>query len=222
MRQAQTVSSKERLVDRGSRTADQLRRALGAELREARLAAGLSLMAVGSAARLSYSEVSRIERARLPAVSVDQLARLLAVVGMDLSARAYPFGVPLRDVAHVALVERLRSRLSPTLRLRTEVALPESGDQRAWDAVIYGAGEPIAVEAETRIRDVQALTRRIALKQRDGGMSRVVLLVADTRTNRRVIRETGPAFADFLVRPRSVLDALSRGADPGGSGIALL
>jgi transcriptional regulator with XRE-family HTH domain len=216
------VPSKERLVDRGSRTGDRLRRSLGAELREARLAAGLSQGVVAGAARLSSSQVSRIERALLPGVSIEQLARLLAVVGLDLSGRAYPFGLPLRDAPQLGLLGRFQALLHASLPFRREVAVPGEGDLRAWDAVVYGAGEPIALEAETRLRDVQALTRRIALKQRDAGIERVILLVADSRTNRRVLRDAAAAFAAFPISSRSVLEALARGADPGGSGVVVL
>jgi transcriptional regulator with XRE-family HTH domain len=192
------------------------------ELREARLAAGLSQLAVGNAARMSYSEVSRIERARLPGVSVDQFCRLFAVVGLDFSARSYPFGLPLRDAAQVALLARFEALLHPSLRLRREVPLPNDSDLRAWDAVIYGAGPAVAVEAETRLRDVQALLRRIELKKRDGDVARLILLVADTRTNRRIVRETEALFGEFPIGSRSILAALRRGRDPGGSGIVIL
>ena len=182
----------------------------------------MSQAAVGSAARMSYSEVSRIERGRLPGVSVEQFCRLFAVVGMDFSARSYPFGLPLRDAAQVALLARFEAILHPSLRLRREVPLPGDSDMRAWDGVIYGAGATIAVEAETRLRDVQALLRRIALKKRDGDVTRLILLVADTRTNRRIVRETEALFGEFPIGSRSMLAALRSGTDPGGSGIVIL
>jgi hypothetical protein len=93
---------------------------------------------------------------------------------------------------------------------------------RAWDGVVYGAGAAIAVEAETRLRDIQALLRRISLKQRDGDVTRVILLIADTRTNRRVLGETQSLFGEFPVGPRSALAALRGGTDPGGSGVVIL
>jgi hypothetical protein len=40
------------------------------------------------------------------------------------------------------------------------------------------AGLRIGVEAETRARDRQELQRRVALKRRDGGVDRVILLLA--------------------------------------------
>lgn len=172
---------------------------------------------------MSHAQVSRIERARLRRLSLADLVRVGTIVGLDLSVRAYPGGNPLRDAAHLALLGRLRSLLAPSLGWRTEVPLPLPGDQRAWDALISGAGRPIAVEAETRLRDVQGLARRIALKQRDGDVDRIVLLIADTKTNRSILRSEAPAFAPaFPVPPQEILAALRRGHDPNGSGIVLL
>jgi hypothetical protein len=107
--------------------------------------------------------------------------------------------------------------------MRTEVPLPIDGDRRAWDAVIYGAGEPIGVEAETRLRDIQALTRRISLKQRDAGLGCVLLLVSGSRGNRRLVRQMSAALAvSFPVSSRLVLAALGAGVRPSGSGVVII
>ena len=195
----------------------------GTEIRNARVASGLSLEDVGHAVKLSYSQVGRIERAEHPSVSVVQLATIGSVVGLDLNVRFYPGGSPLRDAAHIALLERFRLRLSPELTFRTEVPLPGPGDQRAWDGMVFGAGDPAGVEAETRLSDVQALERRIALKVRDGGVSRVILVVAATRGNRLASREAAPSLEiAFPVPGRVAIQALAGGRDPGGSAIVLL
>jgi hypothetical protein len=97
------------------------------------------------------------------------------------------------------------------------------GDRRAWDAVISGVGFRIGVEAETRIRDVQELLRRIALKKRDGGVDRVILLVADTRANRATLRAFDAVLkSSFPVSSRDALAALGSGRDPGGDAIVIL
>ena len=126
------------------------------------------------------------------------------MVGLDLSVRTFPNGSPLRDKAHLALLERFRGRLSPKLSVRAEVPLPISGDLRAWDLVILRAGEPIGVEAETRLLDLQAIERKIALKMRDGRIDRVVLLVSAQEA-------TGSWFA----KPRT--RSTPRSPSPGGS-----
>lgn len=70
------------------------------------------------------------------------------------------------------------------------------------------------VEAETVVDDVQALERRLALKKRDGRAEIVVLLLADTRRNRRAIAaaQAAGALAWLPVRTRQILGAL--GAPP--------
>jgi hypothetical protein len=172
---------------------------------------------------MSHSQLSRIERALHPSVSIMQLARVSSVVGLDLSLRTYPNGSPFRDKAHLALIHQFRERLSPKLTVRTEVPLPIRGDLRAWDLLIIGAGEPIGVEAETRLVDLQAIERKVTLKMRDGGVSRVVLLVAATRGNRLALREAMETLhGSFPIPGRHGLHALARGTDPGGSSIILV
>lgn len=185
---------------------------------------GLSQSAVGSAAGISRSQVSRIERGAVPRLSIDLAARLSSVLGLELSARVYPGGLPIRDAAHRALIERLRSRVSPTIAWRFEVPLPPPGDQRAWDTVLLVGTEQIAVEAETRPRDMQSLQRRISLKRRDDpSIASVILLLANTRHNRGLVREHGPALmADFPVPAAETLAALGQGRSPRGCGVILL
>ena len=188
--------------------------------------ADITLRDVGRATGISYSEVSRIERAVLPNVSVTLIARIGAVVGLDVRIRAYPGPSPLRDVGQLALMDRFRTRLAPTLTLRTEVALPIEGDLRAWDGMVLGfvnGASSLPVEAETRMYDAQAQQRRIALKARDGGADAVLLVVADTPTNRDAIRLAGSMFRDaYPIPARSVLRALAGGRHPGGSGLVFL
>jgi len=222
-RHALGMGTKERAVDRGTRLGRRLMGTTGSELRLARMNAGLSLAEVGRASGMSYSQVGRIERATHPSVSILQLARIASVVGLDLSVRTYPNGSPFRDKAHLMLIQRFRDRLSPKLSVRTEVPLPISGDLRAWDLMILGAGEPIGVEEETRLTDLQALERKIALKMRDGGIGRVVVVVAATRGNRLALREAGTALdSSFPIAGRIALQALAQRRDPGGSALILI
>lgn len=196
---------------------------LGEEIRRARLANGTSQELVGRAMGRSRNFVSRIERAAAPNASVRDLSRLGSIVGLDVVVRAYPGGVRVRDQAHLALLERLRGRLHQSLGWRTEVPLERPGDQRAWDAVITGAGTPIVIEAETRLADLQALERRIALKLRDGGREVLILLVADTRSNRAAIKAAGPGLHGMLpIDGRLALARIAEGLNPGGSSLIKL
>jgi transcriptional regulator with XRE-family HTH domain len=217
------MATRDRPIDRGTRIGRGLSRQVGGDLRDVRIGAGLSQMVVAGALGVSHTKVGRIERGENIAVSLIDLARLSAVLGMDLSVRIFPVGDPLRDAAHLALLERLRQRLSPSLGWRTEVPIPIPGDRRAWDAVIRGLGWRTGVEAETRIRDAQAVARRIALKERDGEVDHVVLLLADTKRNREALAVARDALRSaFPLDTRAMLAALAVGTDPGASGIIIL
>jgi hypothetical protein len=78
------------------------------------------------------------------------------------------------------------------------------------------------VEAETRLHDLQALERRVRIKQRDLGVRRVILLVADTRRNRSVLAAHPELIERFSINTRACLAALRSGRDPGGDAIVLL
>ncbi|HSL77215.1 MAG TPA: helix-turn-helix transcriptional regulator [Candidatus Limnocylindrales bacterium] len=220
------MSTRERPIDRGRRlaTADRLR--IGHELRVARRVTGKSVHIVGSAAGMSGAQVARIERGILPTVSVDQLARIGAVVGLDVRVRAYPGPDPTLDAAQAGLLGRLRDRLAADLGFRTEVPLPIAGDKRAWDAVIdrlRGIASVLPVEAESRFVDGQAQVRRVMLKLRDSGLDSVLLVVADTRANRRAVAAASSILlADFPIPARRALAALAAGDHPAGSAIVLL
>ncbi len=174
------------------------------EIRSARIGAGLSQGALGAGVAISRSRVSRIEREK----------------GLDLPLKVFPGGDPTRDAGQRRLLDRLRIRLGPVWEWEHEVALPIVGDKRAWDAVGTHATTRFVIhlEAETRLEDVQALLRRLALKCRDGAAVRLILVVSDTRNNRAVIRAAAREFAlAFPVDARRALSLLSVGEDPGGN-----
>ena len=172
---------------------------------------------------MSHAQLGRIERAELPNLTVEQLSRACAAVGLRLSVRAYPDGDPVRDGAHRALLERFRRLLPSGTGWLTEVPLPIPGDRRAWDGVATLAGRRVAVEAETRLADVQALERRLALKRRDGGLDLLLLVVADTQSNRRALAVHREALRHaFLADGRTIRAALGRGELPTMSGLVVL
>ena len=141
---------------------------------------------------------------------------LAAVVGLDLSVRAYPGGHPLRDDGHRLLLGRTRALLPPGAPWQTEVPLPQPGDQRAWDAMSRLWGLRVGIEAEMRPSDLQALERRLALKRRDGGVERMVLALADTRHNRALLRLAGDDVrVAFPLQGRPAVAALKAAHDPG-------
>jgi hypothetical protein len=155
-------------------------------------------------------------------MTVRDYAVLGAAVGLDIRLRAYPAGDPIRDVASQRLLSRFHAVLHPSLGWRTEVPLAITGDLRAWDAVIKGAGWRCHLEAETVLDDLQALERRLERKRRDGGADHVILLVADTKRNRRALAAAPAAFGGFSRDARAILGALRRGDDPGCDAIILV
>jgi transcriptional regulator with XRE-family HTH domain len=212
----------ERARDSGRRLARLVSAELASELRETRLGAGLSQLSVARAAGLSQSRVSRTERVERSNVGVDELARHAAVLGLRLSVKTYPGGSPVRDAAQLRLLGRLRAELGGRFRWRSEVPVGGTGDERAWDVVLDGAGS-VGIDAETKLRDVQALQRRCELKWRDGDVDRLVLVVAGTRHNRAVLREHRAALHSTLPADTAeVMAALRRGRLPERNGIVLL
>jgi hypothetical protein len=127
------------------------------------------------------------------------------------------------DEAQLALIERLRAALPPGTRLPTEVPLPGHGDLRAWDALLTVGPVQIGIEAETRLRDAQALERRCALKMRDGRIDLLILLVSDTAHNRAFLDMYREALrVRFPLDGRQLLPELRAGRAPSASGILVL
>jgi transcriptional regulator with XRE-family HTH domain len=217
------MSTKQRANDRGVRQAKHLVRVLGDELRHGRSQSGLSQASLGRAVGVSGQHVSRIERGDVQGAAVALYARLFAVLGMRLTARPYPDGDPLRDTASARLLQRLQGHLHPTVAMRTEVRLKRDGDLRAWDAQLDTAASTCKVEAETVLYDLQAQVRRLTLKMDDDGVDVVILLVAGTHRNRRVLREFRDLLRNqFPLDTRDVMEPLRAGRLPDQSGIVVL
>ena len=217
------MGTRERRIDAGMARGRALTTTLLQELRNARLDRGLGGADIARELEISPAQYSRIERGLTASLSIEQASVLLAAVGLELVARAYPSGEPLRDAAHAALLSRFRAMLHRSLRFMTEVAFPTPGDRRAWDAVVTGADWRHGVEAETRPRDRQALERRMALKLRDGDVSSMSLLLLDSRHNRDFVRAHGDVLAErFTVPGRRAVELLRAGVNPGGSSVILL
>jgi transcriptional regulator with XRE-family HTH domain len=194
---------------------------LGRELRRTRVSHGLSQQAVAAASGVQQAEVSRIEAGRRPGATIRTLARLATAVGLELSVRLYPAGEPIRDKAHIALLARFRQAIGESWTWAAEVPLSIPGDKRAWDRILRGAGVVIGVEAETRPTDLQEVQRRIGLKKRDGQVDRVVLVLANTEWNRRLVRLNDLEGA-FPIPGRVALKQLAGGRDPGGDAAILI
>jgi transcriptional regulator with XRE-family HTH domain len=214
------MSTREGIVSRGKAgIRHELVRVYG-ELREVRRSRGLAQREVAAALRISQEHVSRVERGRVGAPDLILLGAHAAVLGLRLRLQLYVDADPIRDAAQLRLVDALRVRLPGTIPVRTEVPLPVPGDRRAWDAVVMLDGGWVGVEAETRLRDAQAVQRRIELKRRDDPrIARIVLLLADTAHHRGVV---GSLRMAFPLGTREALAALGRGDVPPLDGIVVL
>ena len=218
------MAGRERRIER---SAWLMRRELadaGAELRNARLAAGLTLRDVADAIGVSASFVLKCERGLPPGARPEVLATHAAAVGMRARIRVYPDGEPLRDAAQLRLLARLRERIGGRAVLRAEQPVTtDPADRRAFDAVLELPGCRCAIECISRLHDCQAQLRQLHLKQRDGGVDRLIVVVGATRHNRPALREIEAAVAPtFPLDTRQVLRALRDGRDPGANGIILL
>jgi transcriptional regulator with XRE-family HTH domain len=196
---------------------------LAEEWRAQRVAIGLTQQDTAIAASTSRSRYSRIEAASVR-LSILEASRISSVLGLDLVLRVYPGPDPIRDAAQQERLTRLIRHVAPPLRYGSEVALPPTPhyrELRAWDGMIYGHGRRTAVEVEMRIRDGQAVERRLSLKRRDDPPDAFLLVVADTEWNRRLLA-SGGLFRDLRRLRRSrVLRTLGRGEHPD-TGIILL
>ena len=207
----------------GRRVAQRIRTSFGAELLAGRLDAAISQRTAGAAADMSHTQFGRIERGQLGKLTVDQAARAAAAVGLRITLKTYPDGDPARDAGHLGLAERFHRRLPPGTVWRTEVPLPIPGDRRAWDGVAILLGRTAGCELETRLSDIQALERRVTLKQRDGAVDVVILVIADTKHNRRMLDLHRDDLRGLLpLDSRQVLASFRQGRLPERSGIVLL
>lgn len=209
--------------EEGRRRSTELRRRIGADIRQARRAAGLSQRAVSAKAGMSRSQFARIERGENASLSFEQASRAAEAVGLHLGAHLFPGDDPARDAPQLRLLERFRSQVPAGARWRTEVPLRIPGDRRAWDATVELLGRRAGCEAETKAPDVQALERKLALKLRDGEVDVLILVLADTAANREMLRHHREDLRGLLpLDTRGILRCLREGRLPGANGIVVI
>ena len=217
------MPSRRRRLDEAKRAGLAQLTNIGNELRAAREQAGLSQEALAAGLDWRREKVSRIEHARLRTVSLPDLVAHGAALGLTLRTKAYPEGLPLRDLAQLSVSQRFLRRVAKEWRVRFEVPLAAPGDRRAFDLMLAGDDIRIAVEVFTRLLDVQAQIRAAHLKWRDSSAKRLVVVVAESHANRAALRAVLPLLAgDFPVRSRPALSALANGRDPGGNAIMVV
>jgi hypothetical protein len=172
----------------------------------------------------SQAKVSAFERlARIDLITFADVAAVAAVLGLELGANLYPAGEPIRDKGHQAVIGRFRAILNSAWRVAAEVPLPTPGDRRAWDLLLRLPGQLVGVEVETRLRDIQAFVRRIRERELEGGADQIVIVLAESAINRRLLpmllEALGPRYE---TPPRRLLNALREGKTLPGSGVVLI
>lgn len=217
------MAIRHRAVDEATRRAERQVAALVADLLAARRAAGLSQSAVGRAQGVSRPLVAAWERGRIVPSPV-QLARWGAVVGLDVSIRAFPGGPPLRDAGQLRVLQRFRAAVGPGWTWRTEVPLsPDASDRRAFDALMSRGVARVGVEVISRLTDGQGQTRPILLKQLASGLACLVLVLPDTRANRFARAGARPTLDPAFPCPsRAAMAALRRGEEPPDNAIVFV
>jgi transcriptional regulator with XRE-family HTH domain len=197
------------------------------ELREVRLMAGLSQSALARELDLDPSNLWRLEADGLADVGVVRLSEIASVLGYEVSVGLHPIGEPVRDKGQLACGRRFEALLSDRWRVTDETLLPGAGEQRAWDKLLRLIDTTprylVGVDIESRVWDVQAIVRRTRLRERDGQVDEILIVLADTAHNRRIADELRSGLGpDYQVGARSLLAGLRRGERLLGSGVLLV
>jgi transcriptional regulator with XRE-family HTH domain len=217
------MGGRDQLMAIARRRAARATREFGEALRELRQARGLSRRSLVEGLPISQSKLARWELGQPPHPDLYEAVLVARLLGQDLVARLYPAGDALRDAAHLAVERRFLALLPPHVPRQLEAVIPGPGDLRAWDVLVTLGTVRVGVAVETRLRHVQALLRREQAKMRDSGVQRLLLVLLNSSTNRRAVREAGPALRSELpLDGRTILPALREGRDPGAAGLLFL
>ena len=188
---------------------------------------GISQRTMARELGISQPRLWRIEQDDGDEVSITRLCEMASLLGLEPSLTLHPIGDPIRDKGQQAVGKRFDALLSPAWSMTTEALLPLPGDLRSWDRLLRLRGVPdrhlVGVDLESRIRDIQDLVRRTRLRERDGGVDEILIVLSDSATNRRLaaqLREAlGPRYA---TSNRALRTALRLGQPLPGSGVVLL
>ena len=220
------MASKETRRQRGRRNGLELVARVLGELRNQRTTFDVSMDALASQLGCSKSTVSR-RLAGQDATTVVGLSELASALGMEVSVGLHPVGDPIRDAGQRGTGKRFDAILAPAWAVTDEVPFPMAGDQRAWDKFLrLRESIPpylVGVDIEARIRDIQALVRRTRLRERDGGVDAILIVLSDSATNRRLVDELRHSLGgSYATLPRTIFRQLRSGETLSGSGMILV
>jgi transcriptional regulator with XRE-family HTH domain len=195
---------------------------IGQEVGLARANHALTVRAAARLAGVSPETQRRVEEGS-PSVRLETACRVAGAIGLKVWARAFPVREPtLRDTGQLRIAEQLRSMAHSTYRVVIEQAL---GNGRSIDTVFLGPTEIIALEIHRLVADLQAQYRAATAKRDELAAShqrpvRLVLVLEDTRRNRRVVGEHGALIRSMLPGDsRDVLRSLRSGGPLGLDGL---
>jgi len=214
-------------VERGRRRGRLLTARAIDELRTARIVAGLTHAEIAHAIGVDRSIVTRLEHGAFEDLGIVRLSEIASVLGYEVSVGLHPIGDPLRDKEQLACARRFDALISNKWRVTDETLLPGAGEQRAWDKLLRLADATprhlVGVDIESRVWDVQAIVRRTRARERDGQVDHILIVLADTAHNRRIVDELraslGPGYA---TGSRRLLRGLRVGERLAGSGVLLV
>jgi transcriptional regulator with XRE-family HTH domain len=220
------MSSREGKRARGRRRGRMLTNRTMAELRVRREEMGISQLQLARALGYSQARLWRLETERVDPTVVD-FSEMASLLGMELSLGLHPIGDPIRDKGQQALGRRFDAIPAAVWQITAETLLPNPGDQRSWDRLLRlttsSVRHLVGADLETRIRDIQALVRRTRMRERDGGVDAILIVLSDSATNRALVGQLrGALGADYRTSPRRILAALRHGTQLPGSGVILV
>jgi hypothetical protein len=175
----------------------------------------------------SGSAYGRFETFQVDDVGVVRLAEIASLLGYEISLGLHPIGDPIRDKGQLACARRFDALLSNRWRVTDEALLPGPGEQRAWDKLLRLVNSSptylVGTDIESRVHDVQAIVRRTRARERDGHVDRILIVLADTAHNRRIVEELGRSLGDtYSTPPRDLVAALRAGTPLPGNGLILI
>lgn len=217
------MANRFRGLNQALRNWGRLEREIGEGLRSARIVTGATQQQVADAVGVSASEISRRELGKSRGMTGAKLAVHAAAVGLKLWVRFYPAGGGVRDAAQARYIAAFIARVGRRWHVTLEAVVPIVGDLRAADILLVAHQTRIVVEVITRLGDLQGQIREARAKARDLGATRLILVVADTHANSRILREARATLVpSFDLDSRRVLSEVAAGRDPGRDALVLL